>query len=108
MKDQHRYAYRVLWSQEDDEYVGLCAEFPSLSFLTGDQAAALEGIVGLVGEVLLDMQQAGEPVPEPLSSRTFSGRFQVRIPPEDHRRLALQAKEQGISMNRLVASKLSA
>lgn len=25
------YTYRVTWSQEDGEHVGLCAEFPSLS-----------------------------------------------------------------------------
>jgi len=28
-----RYTYRVTWSEEDDEYVGLCSEFPSLSWL---------------------------------------------------------------------------
>jgi predicted RNase H-like HicB family nuclease len=26
-----RFTYRVTWSEEDGEYVGLCAEFPSLS-----------------------------------------------------------------------------
>jgi hypothetical protein len=26
-----RYTYRVTWSEDDNEYVGLCAEFPSLS-----------------------------------------------------------------------------
>ena len=29
------YTYRVLWSEEDAEFVGLCAEFPSLSWLEG-------------------------------------------------------------------------
>ena len=28
-----RYTYRVTWSEEDTEYVGLCAEFASLSGL---------------------------------------------------------------------------
>lgn len=28
MKDH--YTYRVTWSEEDGEYVGLCVEFPSL------------------------------------------------------------------------------
>ena len=27
--DDH-YTYRVTWSEEDQEYVGLCAEFPQL------------------------------------------------------------------------------
>ena len=26
-----RYTYRATWSEDDTEYVGLCAEFPSLS-----------------------------------------------------------------------------
>lgn len=30
------YTYRVTWSQEDDEYLGLCAEFASLSWLVID------------------------------------------------------------------------
>ena len=40
-----RYAYRVVWSEEDREYVGLCAEMPSLSWLEKSQEAALRGIV---------------------------------------------------------------
>jgi len=28
-----RYTYRITWSEDDNEYVGLCAEFPSLSWL---------------------------------------------------------------------------
>ena len=34
------YTYRITWSVDDDEYVGLCAEFPSLSWLapTPDEA----------------------------------------------------------------------
>jgi hypothetical protein len=25
------YTYRVSWSEEDEEFVGLCAEFPGMS-----------------------------------------------------------------------------
>ena len=35
-----KYTYRVTWSEEDGEYVGLCAEFPSLSWLADTQTAA--------------------------------------------------------------------
>ena len=28
-----RYTYRITWSAEDGENVGLCAEFPSLNWL---------------------------------------------------------------------------
>jgi len=36
----------------------------------------------------------------------YSGKFQVR-PPEQHRNLAIQAAEQGVSINRLVSAKLA-
>jgi hypothetical protein len=39
-----RYTYRVTWSEDDNEYVGLCAEFPSLSWLAKTPEAALKGI----------------------------------------------------------------
>lgn len=40
-----KYTYRVIWSEEDQEFVGLCTEFPSLSWLEEEQDAALHGIV---------------------------------------------------------------
>jgi predicted HicB family RNase H-like nuclease len=53
------------------------------------------------------MQQNGERLPEPLATRHFSGRFMVRIPPDQHRRLAMEAAEAGVSLNRLASAKLS-
>ena len=101
------FTYRVTWSAEDDEHVGLCAEFPSLSWLAGTPESALEGIRALVWGTVREMEQAGEPVPTPLAVRLYSGQFRVRIPPRVHRSLAVEAAEQGISLNRLASAKLS-
>ena len=103
------YTYRVTWSVEDNEYLGLCAEFPSLSWLAKTQEEALAGISQVVMEVVLDMQNNGEEahIPVPLSERKYSGEFRVRIPSEVHRALAIQAAEQHISLNRLVSAKLA-
>ena len=68
--------------------------------------AAIQGMLDLVKEVVTDMQAKGETVPVPLSEKHFSGKFQVRIPPDQHRNLAMIASEQGISLNRYVSSKL--
>ncbi len=46
--DSKQYTYRVTWSAEDNEYVGLCAEFPSLSFLDAEQSKAFSGLILLV------------------------------------------------------------
>gem|GEM_PF-2667559 len=52
-----RYTYRVTWSEDDSEYVGLCAEFPSLSWLSKTPEAALKGIRKVVAEVVEDMRR---------------------------------------------------
>jgi predicted RNase H-like HicB family nuclease len=107
MKKLDQYTYRVSWSEEDEEYVGTCAEFPSLSWLDSTPERALAGIRKVVSRCLADMQRSGEPVPEPLSIKAYSGRFMVRVPPQLHRQLATEAAESGVSLNRLVAHKLS-
>ncbi len=106
-KKSDRYTYRVTWSEEDQEHVGLCAEFPSLSWLAASPEAALRGIRTVVAEVVEDMQANGEAIPEALASRHFSGKFMVRVPPEVHRQLAVEAAEAGVSLNRLASAKLS-
>ncbi len=101
------YTYRVSWSQEDQEYVGLCAEFPGLSWLAETHETALAGIRKLTKDTIADLIKNNERVPEPLSTRSFSGKFMVRILPEVHRELAVKAAESGVSLNRLVSSRLS-
>ena len=102
-----RYTYRVTWSEDDNEYVGLCAEFPSLSWLAGTPEAALKGIRKLVADVVKDMNASEEAIPDPIASRSYSGKFMVRIPPDVHRKLVVQAAESGVSLNRIASSKLS-
>ena len=101
------YTYRITWSSEDEEHLGRCAEFPSLSWLAPTPDAALSGIRELVGDVLADMKVSGESPPEPLADRTYSGRFVVRVPPETHRDLVIKAAEEGVSLNRLVSARLA-
>ena len=101
------YSYRVTWSVEDSEFVGLCAEYPSLSYLDEDRYAAIEGITNLVKDIVADLEANGEKIPEPIAERSYSGKFQVRIPPELHRKLAIEAAEENVSLNRYVSHKLA-
>ena len=102
-----KYLYRVQWSEEDQEYVGLCAELPSLSWLARTQAGALQGIVELARRSVEDLTKAHEPVPVPVATRRYSGQFKVRIPPAVHRQLAIEAAEANVSLNRIVSAKLA-
>lgn len=106
-KFNDRYSYRVTWSEEDQEYLGLCAELPSLSWLENTPEKALVGIRKLVKACVTDMRANNEVVPEPIATKKYSGKFMVRVPPETHRSLAIQAAEAGVSLNRLIASRLN-
>ncbi len=101
-----QYTYRVTWSEEDGEHVGLCAEFPSLSWLAKTPDKALSGIRQVVKDCVKDMKLQGEEIPEPLTLKKYSGKFMVRVLPETHRMLVIQAAEAGVSLNRFVSSKL--
>ena len=100
------YTYRVRWSGEDEAFVGTVAELASLSWLSDTQQDAFLGIRALVADVLDDMRESGETPPEAIADRSYSGKFMVRLTPEAHRQLVLDAAEQHVSLNRLAASRL--
>lgn len=100
------YSYRVTWSPEDAEFLATCSELSSLSFLDPDQVTALNGIQDLVAEVIHDLLASGEVVPEPLSHRKYSGKFNLRVGPELHRQLARDASEAGTSLNQYIVRRL--
>ncbi|TCI00174.1 toxin-antitoxin system HicB family antitoxin [Roseococcus sp. SYP-B2431] len=107
MEWQDHYTYRVSWSAEDQEHVATCAEFPSMSWLAADPGAALAGLRKLIRETVVDMVANGEAPPVPLAEQQFSGKFMVRVPPQLHRRLVIEAKEAKVSLNRHVSHKLA-
>jgi predicted HicB family RNase H-like nuclease len=106
--DISHYTYRVTWSADDGEYVATCVEFPSLSWLAGSQIEALEGLESVVGAVVIDMEEQGEEIPQPLSERAYSGKFNLRVGEGLHRELAMRAAQDGLSLNQYVLRKLSA
>lgn len=53
------YAYRVEWSSADNEFVGLVAEFPSLSWLAPTEDEALRGIIKVVEQIVADDPDTG-------------------------------------------------
>ena len=94
MSEPH-YTYRVEWSPEDGEWVGLVAEFPSLSWLAPDPVDAVRGVRDLVTEAVADMRETGETPPEPLAERRYSGKVFLRTSPELHRRLTIKGRRAG-------------
>ena len=42
----------------------------------------------------------------PAGTRSFSGKISLRISPEAHRRIAMEAAAEGVSINQLIASRI--
>jgi len=100
------YYYTVAWSDEDEAVIGRVGEFPSLAAHAETAVKALKEIMLVVAGALEDMGECGEPLPVPFSKRSYSGRMNVRMPEHLHRRLAIEAAQQGVSLNRWINSKL--
>ena len=101
------YSYTVAWSDEDKAFIGRVAEFPSLAAHGNTQEKALREIRTVVEFVLDELTVEKEPIPEPLGKRRYSGKLNLRMSKELHRRLALESTTQGISLNSLINTKLA-
>ena len=99
-----RYEIGVV-PNEHGGYYGRVPDFPTI--FTGGQTAeeAFRNALEAVELMLEEVEQRGQPVPEPLSA--FSGRFNVRLPRSLHRDLVRRAESQGVSLNAIVSLLLS-
>jgi len=105
--DVSHYTYSVTWSAEDNEFVATCLEFPSLSWLAPVQEDALPGLKRLIEEVIDDLTNQGDEVPEPYAERTYSGKFNLRVGESLHRQLAMEAAHENLSLNQYILRRLA-
>jgi predicted HicB family RNase H-like nuclease len=104
----NRYAYRVQWSPDYNQYVGVCIELPYLRREAETAEQAVAAIEQATREHVDAMRTCGEAAPTPLCERNYSGTFLVRTSPELHARLALEASEERVSMNQWVVQNSAA
>lgn len=100
------YTYRTFWSNEDECYFGAVAEFALLSAFADTPQKALEEIMNVVRSSRKDAEAQGQEFPPPFCARSYSGNFALRMTPEQHRRIAMEAAEQHVSINHLICSRI--
>ncbi len=101
-----KYTYRVVWSEEDQLHIARCLELSSIAAHGKSANDALLELEKVVYETLKWMQEDGEELPKPLSTREFKGKLTLRVPSDMHRKLAIESIEQGVSINQLILSRL--
>lgn len=105
--DPQKYTYRTEWSEEDQAFVARVLEFPSLSAHGKDTIQAHKELVMVVTTVVQDMLSAKQELPEPLGMQKFKGNIPLRVSPDLHRRLKMEAQERDISLNQYLIHKLA-
>ena len=100
------YIYRVTWSDGEQAFLGQCAELPRLRATGSTAERALFSIRKRARAELSALRRRGEKLPIPLAETYFSGQLRIRMPPTLHRRLALEAAEDAMSLNHYIVSKL--
>ena len=101
-----KYSYQIEYNQEDNIFIGRCAELPGLAAHGDTQEEAFKEIKTAVLGTLKWIRNDKAPLPEPFGLHKYSGKFGLRISSEKHRKIATEASLQGISINQFIANKL--
>jgi len=96
------YEARVAYDPDAEIFHGEVVNSRAVLTFQGRSVDALkQALADTVEDYLVWCAERGQ---EP--ERPYSGRFMVRISPEQHRALALEAARQGKSLNKLAAERL--
>lgn len=108
-KYDYPFTIRPLSKEEGGGYL---IGFPDLPGCIADGDTIEEAIANGIDAVdswIVTAQEFGDFVPAPdVSTKKYSGQWRIRVPKHLHAMLALQAKEEGVSLNMFAATLLAA
>ena len=93
-----------------EEGGGYLAEVPDLPGCIADGQTIEEALHDVESAIVSWIETAKEfndPIPRPSVATNYSGQWRIRVPKHLHAALALQAKEEGVSLNMLAATLLA-
>lgn len=102
-----KYLYKVYWNQEDNIYVAKICEFPSLSAHGETHEKALLELKMLIAHIVEDLKKEKEEIPTPISCKEYSGKINLRMPKNLHKKLSEESKFENTSLNQFIIHKLS-
>lgn len=103
MRRKFFYEIDIAYSPEDKAYVARVPELQGCVTHGSTYVEALKYAEEAIACWLEDAETSGEPIPEPVALKEFSGKFQVRLPQDLHRSLSIKAKKEKTSINRILS-----
>lgn len=85
---------------DDEVWTSGVLEMPGVISEGDDPGDAIEMAEDALVETIISLIELHQEIPEPFRTRDYSGRLQLRLNPDLHRRAAVLATEQGVSLNR--------
>ncbi len=101
------YSFRVRWSSEDEAYIATAVEWPLLAAHGETPEDAMREIHAAVEGAIELCREDNHELPAPLASKSYSGKFLIRISEDLHRELAILAAAEGVSLNHMVTELLA-
>ncbi len=96
------YRARIEFDEEDKIFVGRVLGIRDVIGFHGSNVKELEKTFReAIDDYLKHCKSIGK-----RPDRAFSGRFNLRLTPEQHRRLAVEAEQAGVSLNEMAVRKL--
>ena len=107
MSVAEKYSFNLRYSDEDQGYIAVCPEFPGLSGFGESPEKAIEEARTALELFIETYREEDKPLPEPNVLKDYSGQIRIRLPKSLHQRLAMQAEEEGTSINSLMIQYIS-
>ena len=98
---------RILTPEPDGQVTAEIMEFPGCVASGDDAAAALANLDEVAVDWIAAALEQGQDIPAPMDSADFSGKLVLRMPKGLHRRAALLAEREGVSLNQFIATCLA-
>ncbi len=102
-----KHAVVVAWSDEDQGYIATAPELPGCSAFGETEEEAIKEVKVAASLWISAAKKTGRPIPEPIVEKKFKGRYPLRIPEDLRRRLELEAKRKGVSLNQLILRRIA-
>ncbi len=99
MKKSDRYLKVVEWSDEDQAYIGRAPGLALGGIHGTDETRVYLELCQVVDEWLEVLETDGTPLPPATAGKTYSGKFNLRVGPQLHERLAFESGKLGESLN---------
>lgn len=109
MMKKCKYSYLLvdLSDGKGEAFKAVIPKFPNVLVMADTPKELHEQVIYTLDLVIEDLKKDGKPIPPPDDSSNFSGKVLLRIKPQLHAKLFLEAQANQTSLNKYIESKLT-